>query len=56
LLNEWAYERIYGSSRDRAAALSLFLERHNFRGAQRQAGSYRGSHTAHCTPGGLRSA
>jgi transposase InsO family protein len=31
LLNEWAYERIYGSSQERAAALSLFLERYNFR-------------------------
>jgi len=31
LLNEWAYERIYGSSPERAAALPLFLERYNFR-------------------------
>ena len=31
LLNEWAYERIYGSSGERAAALSLYLERYNFR-------------------------
>ena len=31
LLNEWAYERIYGSSGERAAALPLFLERYNFR-------------------------
>jgi transposase InsO family protein len=31
LLNEWAYERIYGSSAERAAALSFFLERYNFR-------------------------
>jgi transposase InsO family protein len=31
LLNEWAYERIYGSSAERAAALPLFLERYNFR-------------------------
>jgi len=31
LLNEWAYERIYGSSAERAAALSLYLERYNFR-------------------------
>jgi transposase InsO family protein len=31
LLEEWAYERIYGSSAERAAALSLFLERYNFR-------------------------
>jgi transposase InsO family protein len=31
LCNEWAYERIYGSSAERAAALPLFLERYNFR-------------------------
>jgi transposase InsO family protein len=31
LLNEWAYERIYGSSTERTTALSLFLERYNFR-------------------------
>src|SRR5262249_22144447 len=31
LLEEWAYERIYGSSAERTAALSLFLERYNFR-------------------------
>jgi transposase InsO family protein len=31
LLNEWAYERIYGSSAERTAALPLFLERYNFR-------------------------
>jgi transposase InsO family protein len=31
LTNEWAYERIYGSSAERAAALPLFLERYNFR-------------------------
>jgi transposase InsO family protein len=31
MLNEWAYERIYGSSDERAAALPLFLERYNFR-------------------------
>jgi transposase InsO family protein len=31
LANEWAYERIYGSSAERAAALPLFLERYNFR-------------------------
>ena len=31
LLNEWAYERIYGSSAERAAALPLFLDRYNFR-------------------------
>ena len=31
LLNEWAYERIYGSSTERADALPLFLERYNYR-------------------------
>ena len=31
LLNEWAYERIFGSSAERSAALPLFLERYNFR-------------------------
>jgi len=31
LANEWAYQRIYGSSAERAAALPLFLERYNFR-------------------------
>jgi transposase InsO family protein len=31
LLNEWAYERIYGSLPERAAALPLYLERYNFR-------------------------
>ena len=31
LLNEWAYERVYGSSAERTAALPLFLERYNFR-------------------------
>jgi transposase InsO family protein len=31
LLNEWAYERIYGSSPERTAALTLYLERYNFR-------------------------
>jgi len=31
LLNEWAYEHIYGSSAERAAAPPLFLERYNFR-------------------------
>jgi transposase InsO family protein len=31
LLDEWAYERIYGSSAERTAALPLFLERYNFR-------------------------
>jgi transposase InsO family protein len=31
LLNEWAYERIYQSSTERASTLPLFLERYNFR-------------------------
>jgi transposase InsO family protein len=31
LLNEWAYNRIYGSSAERAGALSLYLERYNFK-------------------------
>jgi len=31
LLNEWAYDRIYGSSAERAAALPLFLERYNLK-------------------------
>lgn len=31
LLNEWAYERIYGSSTERADTLPLYLERYNFR-------------------------
>lgn len=31
LCNEWAYERVYGSSAERTAALPLFLERYNFR-------------------------
>jgi transposase InsO family protein len=31
LVNEWAYERIYGSSTERASTLPLFLERYNFR-------------------------
>jgi transposase InsO family protein len=31
LANEWAYERIYGSSAERTAALPLFLDRYNFR-------------------------
>jgi transposase InsO family protein len=31
LLTEWAYERIYGSSAERTAALPLFLERYNYR-------------------------
>jgi transposase InsO family protein len=30
LLNEWAYERIYGSSAERARALPPFLHRYNF--------------------------
>ena len=31
LLEEWAYERTYGSSAERAAALGPFLERYNFK-------------------------
>jgi transposase InsO family protein len=31
LLEEWAYERIYGSPAERTAALPLFLERYNYR-------------------------
>jgi transposase InsO family protein len=31
LLNEWAYERSYGSSAERTALLPLFLERYNYR-------------------------
>jgi len=31
LLREWAYERIYGSSDERADALPRFLERYNYR-------------------------
>ena len=31
LLNEWAYARIYGSSHERTAALSLYLDRYNYR-------------------------
>jgi transposase InsO family protein len=31
LINEWAYARIYGSSRERTAALPLFLSHYNFR-------------------------
>ncbi len=31
LLNEWAYHRIYGSSRERTHVLPLFLERYNYR-------------------------
>jgi transposase InsO family protein len=31
LKNEWAYARIYGSSNERATALSLFLNHYNFR-------------------------
>ena len=36
LLNEWAYARIYGSSQERATALTLYLDRYNYR---RQHGS-----------------
>ncbi len=31
LLNEWAYARIYGSSRERSAALAPYLDRYNYR-------------------------
>jgi transposase InsO family protein len=31
ILTEWAYDRIYGSSAERTAALPPFLERYNFR-------------------------
>jgi transposase InsO family protein len=31
LLNEWAYSRIYGSSSERAQALSSFLDRYNYK-------------------------
>ena len=31
LLNEWAYERLYGSSAERTAALAHFLDRYNFK-------------------------
>ena len=31
LLNEWAYDRIYGSSEERLKALPLFLRHYNFR-------------------------
>jgi transposase InsO family protein len=31
LLNEWAYERVYGSSSERTAALPLFLDRYNIK-------------------------
>jgi transposase InsO family protein len=30
LLNEWAYERVYGSSAERTTTLPLFLERYNY--------------------------
>jgi transposase InsO family protein len=30
LINEWAYHHIYGSSKERTAALPLYLERYNF--------------------------
>jgi transposase InsO family protein len=31
MLNEWAYNRLYGSSAERTAALPAFLERYNYR-------------------------
>lgn len=31
MLNEWAYNRVYGSSAERTAALPAFLERYNYR-------------------------
>ena len=31
LLNEWAYNRVYGSSAERTAALPTYLERYNYR-------------------------
>jgi transposase InsO family protein len=31
LINEWAYERIYGSSAERTRALPVFLHRYNFK-------------------------
>jgi transposase InsO family protein len=31
LINEWAYGRIYGSSRERTAALPAYLDRYNYR-------------------------
>jgi transposase InsO family protein len=31
LLNEWAYARVYGSSQERAAALTTYLDRYNYR-------------------------
>jgi transposase InsO family protein len=31
LLNEWAYERLYGSSIERTRALPLLLDRYNFK-------------------------
>jgi transposase InsO family protein len=31
LINEWAYARIYGSSQERTAALSIYLKRYNYR-------------------------
>jgi transposase InsO family protein len=42
LMDEWAYARVYGTSAERTAALSLFLERYNFRrphGLPRQEGT-----------------
>jgi transposase InsO family protein len=31
MLSEWAYAAVYGSSAERAAALSGWIERHNFK-------------------------
>ena len=31
LLNEWAYARVYGSSDERTAALTAYLNRYNYR-------------------------
>ena len=31
LLNEWAYARVYGSSGERTAALTVYLDRYNYR-------------------------
>jgi len=38
MLREWAYERVYGSSAERAAALPLFLARYNYRRPHRSLG------------------
>jgi transposase InsO family protein len=38
LLNEWAYARIYGSSHERTDALTLYLDRYNFRRPHRSLG------------------